>query len=284
MKTNIIPTLPSKELTTASRYFDCSAHNHVNCEILFIVKGKIINTVNDISILAQPGSVFFINNLVTHSLKQTEDVYEHRDVYISSKRINEICNNFFDENFYHFLMRTDKCIQIDLPFDSFNSFLDRLVKNQTLYTLNKSKRELIKNSNLNIVVSLLGILYETTFIHNFSENDWLSAFLAKIQSPKYFTLPIGQIIKKSGYSASYFSHQFTKKYNMSFKTYITKLRINYTKFLLSSSDLSIADIALDCGFSHQSHFTQIFKSVVGVTPLKYRQTKIKYDNKLSQNV
>lgn len=280
----MIPTIPTNELTTEARDLDCSAHRHVNCEILLIVRGSIINTVNNISVTAQPGSIFFINNAVTHSLKQTETNYEHRDIYISSDRIKNICNNYFDENFYQFLMSTDKMIQINLSFEMFSSFLSRLEKNQTLYSLKKEKRDAIKKSNLNIIISLLGILYEESIDYQSFENTWMPEFLGKIQSPKIFTRPIAKIIEMSGYSASYFSHLFTKTFNMPFKTYITKLRINYAKFLLNSSNFSIVDIALDCGFSTQSHFTQAFKAIVGMTPLKYRQSKIKSGNKLSPNI
>ncbi|MFX5207153.1 helix-turn-helix domain-containing protein [Acinetobacter baumannii] len=35
--------------------------------------------------------------------------------------------------------------------------------------------------------------------------------------------------------------------------------------------MSIALIAAETGFSDQSHFTRLFRRVVGVTPAKFRQ-------------
>ena len=274
MKDQLVPTLVSKELTTYARNQDCAYHKHTNCEFVFIVQGNIENTVNNIKITAQAGSVFFVNNLVTHSLRQTENVYEHRDVYISAQRLQEICTRYFDEDFYRYLMRTDRMIQIKMAFDLFDFFEKRLRKNQTLYVLYKEKKDRIKKSNLNIMISLLGMLYEQLPEYPSSKQDWLNEFLAKIQSPEIFTMPINEIIKLSNYSVSYFSHQFSKNFDMSFKTYITNLKINYSKLLLGTPSMPIIEIALHCGFSSQSHFTQIFKAVTGITPHQYRRSHI----------
>lgn len=272
MNNVFIPTLSSKELTTVARNQDCAAHKHTNCEFVFIVQGKIVHSVNNISVTAERGSIFFVNDCVTHSLKQTDNNYEHRDIYISNSRLKEICSLYFDDKFYEYLMRTDKIIQIKTPVESFESFLKRLERNQTFYVLYKNKKNIIKKSNLNIMLSLLGILYEQLPEYPSDSQNWLNVFLTKIQSPKIFTRPIKKIIALSNYSTSYFSHQFSQTFNMSFKSYITNLKVNYAKLLLDSSDMPIIDIALTCGFSNQSHFTQIFKLITGTTPYCYRHS------------
>ncbi|MFZ6760517.1 helix-turn-helix domain-containing protein [Undibacterium sp. Ji50W] len=40
----------------------------------------------------------------------------------------------------------------------------------------------------------------------------------------------------------------------------------FTRNLLRNSNLSIADIAMDCGFAHQSHLGNHLKSSLGVSP------------------
>lgn len=274
MKQQLIPTLSSKEFYTMSRIDDCPIHRHTNCEFLFIIDGNIINTVNDMSVIACAGSIYFINDRVTHALQRTGKHYEHRDVYISSATLQKICDEYFDNAFYQYLMSTNKIIQISITADLFNSFKERLQRNQTLYSLQPKNKVSIKKSNLNIIISLLGILYEQLPTYPTSKQDWLDAFLEKIQSPKIFTLPISKIIQLSNYSTSYFSHQFTKIFNMPFKTYVTKLKVDYAKILLTTPSFPLTEIAFICGFSSQSHFTQIFKSITGTTPYQYRKTHI----------
>ncbi|NJL41246.1 MAG: AraC family transcriptional regulator [Leptolyngbyaceae cyanobacterium SM1_4_3] len=40
---------------------------------------------------------------------------------------------------------------------------------------------------------------------------------------------------------------------------------------MRSQKLSISDIAIECGFSNQSHLTKVFKQQTGTTPKSYLQ-------------
>jgi AraC family transcriptional regulator len=50
-------------------------------------------------------------------------------------------------------------------------------------------------------------------------------------------------------------------------------RIDKAKDLLRSSDLSLNEIALACGFADQSHFTAVFTRMVGVSPGFWRRAR-----------
>jgi len=49
-------------------------------------------------------------------------------------------------------------------------------------------------------------------------------------------------------------------------------RVERAQRLLATTDGSIADIAITCGFSSQSHLTTVFRRRVGATPAAYRRT------------
>ena len=73
----------------------------------------------------------------------------------------------------------------------------------------------------------------------------------------------------SGYTTS---QMIRDKTNMNFKRYLTHVRLEEGKRLLTSTDTSIQDIALQCGFSSSSYFIRVFKTEVGITPLQYRNS------------
>jgi AraC family transcriptional regulator len=52
--------------------------------------------------------------------------------------------------------------------------------------------------------------------------------------------------------------------------YLLQQRIERAKQLLKQTELSIVEIALDCGFSSHSHLSKQFRSFTGVTPKTYR--------------
>ena len=53
--------------------------------------------------------------------------------------------------------------------------------------------------------------------------------------------------------------------------YLIEYRVQKAKKLLESTDLSITDIALQCGFNSNSYFTKLFHRSCGKTPNAYRK-------------
>ncbi|SFB34173.1 response regulator transcription factor [Clostridium frigidicarnis] len=75
-------------------------------------------------------------------------------------------------------------------------------------------------------------------------------------------------------SSCYFSKLFKKEVGMNFITYVNKVKINKAKEILKSTDIPILNIAMDLGFEDCGYFIRVFKKVEGVTPKKYRDSKI----------
>lgn len=62
---------------------------------------------------------------------------------------------------------------------------------------------------------------------------------------------------------------FTREVGVSPYRYLQSIRIAEAKLLLEQGE-AIGRVALDCGFSDQSHFTNYFKSFIGITPKQYQ--------------
>lgn len=69
----------------------------------------------------------------------------------------------------------------------------------------------------------------------------------------------------------YLAHSFTECIGQSPISYLTERRLAACKELLSSSNLSVTQIATSAGFSSQSYFSQIFNKKVGISPRQYRK-------------
>lgn len=85
-----------------------------------------------------------------------------------------------------------------------------------------------------------------------------------------FDLRVSQLSQVVGISEYHFSRQFKKSTGLTPHQYVTRQRIDKVKQLLKNTKLPIAEIALDCGFTHQSHMGRKFKEYIGLTPKKYR--------------
>jgi AraC family transcriptional regulator len=74
-----------------------------------------------------------------------------------------------------------------------------------------------------------------------------------------------------GLSVSHFTRLFRKSFGTSAHRYLTLLRIEAAKSLLSNSASDLSVVALRAGFSDQASFTRSFKAAVGLPPGQWRR-------------
>lgn len=72
-------------------------------------------------------------------------------------------------------------------------------------------------------------------------------------------------------SPSYFSKLFKKETGISFVDYIKNSRIERAKTLLRSTNKKVYEICDELGYQNVQYFTTLFKNMVGMTPLEYKQ-------------
>ena len=77
-------------------------------------------------------------------------------------------------------------------------------------------------------------------------------------------------------NASYLSTLFKKEMGMTLTEYVTKKRIEYASFLLTSTNLQIQMVAQNCGIYDVNYFTKMFKKHTGKTPKEYREASISF--------
>lgn len=72
------------------------------------------------------------------------------------------------------------------------------------------------------------------------------------------------------YSDAYFCRFFKQNFDKNFIMYLSELRVEKAKELLSDVTVNVKDIGHRVGFRDSSYFTKVFKRVTGVTPSEYR--------------
>jgi len=82
-------------------------------------------------------------------------------------------------------------------------------------------------------------------------------------------LTVDALAAQSFISVAYFRRLFESIYYVSPKQYITSIRMNRAKELLSSRTISVAEVGRRCGFDNVYHFSSAFKNHTGYTPSDY---------------
>ncbi|NJR60269.1 MAG: helix-turn-helix transcriptional regulator [Cyanobacteria bacterium CRU_2_1] len=83
-------------------------------------------------------------------------------------------------------------------------------------------------------------------------------------------LSLAELASVVNISPTYFASLFKQAMGVSSHQYVIQQRVERAEVMLKRTDLAIADIALQVGFSSQSHLTQQFKRFTGMTPKQVR--------------
>ena len=74
-------------------------------------------------------------------------------------------------------------------------------------------------------------------------------------------------------SCSHFQHLYKRFFGCSCQHDIILARLALAKFYLATTDMSITQLSLFCGYETDLHFMRQFKQYAGVTPTEYRMQK-----------
>jgi len=98
----------------------------------------------------------------------------------------------------------------------------------------------------------------------------LNRVMEKIEEDLAVKLSLSQLAELAGLSVPHFCRAFKRTIGCPPYAFVVRRRIDRAKEFLRHSDISITGIALDCGFSSSSHFTNAFRREAGMSPLAYR--------------
>lgn len=85
------------------------------------------------------------------------------------------------------------------------------------------------------------------------------------------TKDLAQLVQLSSF---HFCRVFRVSFGYSPHTYVTRRRVERAQGLILTTNQTLGQIALDCGFVDQAHFTKIFRRSCGESPGEWRRTRM----------
>lgn len=92
---------------------------------------------------------------------------------------------------------------------------------------------------------------------------------ARLASP----ITVRELAQTLRLSAGRFSRNFKARYGESPRVWIGLQRIRRAKTLMLESRATLSEIALECGFADQAHFTNVFRRATGMPPGAWRRAR-----------
>jgi AraC-like DNA-binding protein len=99
----------------------------------------------------------------------------------------------------------------------------------------------------------------------------VSRALSLLQTRYRENWSLERLASESGISRARLAQLFRRQVGSSIHKALIKVRVEHAQILLKGSDLSISEIAGDCGFATSQHFARIFRQSTGATAAEYRR-------------
>ena len=136
-------------------------------------------------------------------------------------------------------------------------------------------KSLLKIKFKELIINLVTWNYNPVLTNYFMELAHQSKkALAPIMEEHFiFNLKLVDYATLSGRSLPTFKRDFEKIFHTSPGKWLKNKRLEYSKYLLETTDLNISEISFESGFENVSHFIKVFKDKYCYPPLKLRKSQ-----------
>ena len=260
-RNNNLPIIFHQDIVRAD--LPVTPHWHENIALLFVKEGVISVNLDDTEATAKQGEILVINSSVIHRISATTEFARYTCLIIDK--------HFCDEHgFYVDEKRICETIEDEALFKT-ASDIRSILKAKPEYYLTE------------VLIYVMNILI--TLFRNYISSDEITESNKNIEMikkgikyiKKHFKeqISIEEIADYAGYSKYYFCRRFKEITGSTVNTYINQVKIDYAYRQLSNTDITISDIAFECGFNDISYFTKIFKKYSLTLPSKVEKRKTK---------
>ena len=246
---------------------------------LVVSQGEMTVHINNTAHLASAGDLFFMHG---NSILSTTEATPNATYQVVTFDLRALVGN--DEQALSYCDRLDDHswrIDTYLGRSAFalRELFDRLY--QVTKTGTRAGYELEARG---LVLQMMGRLMQDGRCHATAGSDdheikaqrAVRRVLALIEENFAQELTLGDMAAAAELSPNYFCRYFKKIAGCSPVEYLINYRLDMAAHMLITTEDTVADISLACGFNDASHFIKFFRRKKQVTPRRYRQIHTKF--------
>ncbi|MBR4761068.1 MAG: AraC family transcriptional regulator [Clostridia bacterium] len=245
-------------------------HYHSDVELLYCVEGELAVTLFSETLILKSGDYLYLSPNTPHATTAHTDSNEHICVKFVSSIIHINSSRKIPPEDYYISLAGD--------YNLFRESEDNKDYIRDLFfkcVENYSHDDYFKRLTLTaVIMQLMSHVLSNSISQSAIEStkEISETFLSVLDyvDKNYATVTLEDAANYCSLSYSYFSRNFKTLFNISFSNYVIKKRIEKSLNLITSTNMSLNDIALECGFANLSHFIKCFNEEKGMTPKKFR--------------
>ncbi len=239
-------------------------HYHRHIEFIFVTENELKLEIEGKEKILHVGDCAFIFPYVLHSYK----VEGHPKRFCATLEpeqlgeLGEIMLKFRPKTAFISARAVKKAIP------DIQRLMDTLVMNYC-----RSEDPVLYARQLSYITHIFSSLIDVTGLEKVSNKHSIISDAVKLCCDNFMheSFDSDVLADKLNISVSRLRQVFDENMGMSFKKYISSLRINHAQSLLCNTSLSVADIASSCGYGSIRTFNREFSAVCDMTPTKFRE-------------
>ncbi len=250
-------------------------HNHDGFYEMFIVtEGRALHLVNGTIQHLKRGSFVFVRPQDTHRYDYDKNFdFEFINFSFPEDTVNEMLEFLDDNSKFKEMIKDRYSPLVNVSLKDAKILESELMKFKE-YILD-TKREFSDNSFKIYLLRLINEYFLEDYHSNIDGNmpDWLMYTLTEMQSVENFSIGLSRMIQLANCSQEHLT-RICKQYVGDTPTnIINNNRIDYSAYLLRTTNLDIIEIQNVVGFNNLSHFYHVFKKKYECTPRQFRLGK-----------
>lgn len=250
---------------------DIGLHFHMMIEMMLFDESEGVISINGEKYVIGPRTLVFIPSIAAHAVTLT--------AHPKSFYLLQFEPHLLDEQLLPGLnsLNTKSCVLQLNPTD-----FKRL---STLFNWGSSINEHIHSQELQITLLKLILLFVQSNLGAQSDSQGIkeqdnehhkamkriSPLIQHLISNHTLSLSLAKAADLCGLSKYHFSRVFKNTLKINFKDYLFRLRISHAVKLLTTTSLSISEVAYQCDFSDTAYFCRKFKETFTQTPNEFRK-------------
>jgi len=256
-------TLPSHFATHLTTRGDSGfMHNHDYYEIVYIISGSIEHICNNLTEVLKKSDAMILRPGDVHDYKRIDPACIHRDIMVPTELFAQVCG-FLDPGL---AAKIDNSLQpVGFSVDDAHIGYFENIFGHIYESAGKNTEPMIKGA-------LTSVLSTVLMQKSMSPPPslWFLDLITRFKRLEYVRGGISKILEDISYSQIYICRIFKKHMGCTITEHLNTVRLNCAESFLTTTNLSVSQIADEVGYNSLSYFTNMFKKAYGMAPHQYR--------------
>lgn len=267
-------------LSREEPFFQAPFHSHPELELVYVKESFGKRIIGNSVANFESGDLVFLGSDIPH-VWLNDEIYYHNNKLKAKAIVVYFNKDIFGPAFYE-LKEAQK---INTLFEKAKKGLS--ITGKTNKLIAKKLEKLVAKQDFEVIIGLfeiLSLLSATTdfdFINNETytptndsfKKDRLSDVYQYVKENYKKEISLDEVAQIANLTPTSFCRMFKSKTKKNFIEYLNEIRISNACKLLIETDMSVSEIAYECGYKTVSNFNKLFKKNTTNTPKEY-QNKI----------